>query len=698
MAACADCIDEDNFASLSSSVHQNPNFPDLRLRLGWALYQRGDVKSAMREVDAALDINPKFIDALQFKMSMLAGAGRLEEAIAAGISLVQTDQADPELLHRVAQLCFRAGRLDECISYAKRAVAIRPDLIHASMLLSQTAIHRGRFEEALKYLENIQRVNATPQAFYNTALLELKLERIDAAAKSLQKCLKLKRSHLPALFRLAMIHLSRENYQDAVLVMEDAVHFYPNYPDIRLALSKIYFKLGRHAQAMEAVETALQLNPDYADAIREKGGVAYSRHQHREAIEHLQESKEKDPDNLQTYINLAAMKQRVGEVKSAIEVLREGVRRFPTDWRLRQQLGWMLLEDKEYGSARVELLAAVNIMPALEPIQIRMRQAAKDNELLKETRAKLIKSFGSQSKMLDYQLGCLHMDYLETAQASDHFQACLDCPEVGEFARANLAIIHANHHRLEPAIELLRKEFVGSNLMIQVRRILLGLFCANDSNHKSAGNFYREVMSQAPLLFYALNGIGICFRETDDVDDDVDDYLKYAFAQDRSADVHRRLGELYSIKGQLLESLNHLNFGNIKKPEDVEIEYLLGVVNLLRLNFARAIEVFESVSSKNPAWSLPYLMRSILAEDAGQLASAIDHLQHFIDRHQDGHWKAMAAKKLNQIKDTLAKRDQATTINRDGPGVSGHTNTTSVTQKITTPPNLAVASLIDQKA
>jgi tetratricopeptide (TPR) repeat protein len=412
--------------------------------------------------------------------------------------------------------------------------------------------------------------------------------------------------------------------------------------------------MGKRDDAYRLMTAAIELNPKYAEARREIVHLC-DNDDLQEAADHSLQSVMADPLDEQAVINLGYVYNRKGEQARAIEVLEKAVERFPDSWRILQTLGILQLQRRVFPKAKLAFEGATRINPDLVSVERSLRIVFQDESLLEGERDRILKEHVSADDryLADLKLGRLYLDFHRESQAAQHFRQAFDADFQRPTASCLLATVHAHRSDFVTAIRWLEAgttQGLGEN----VRRLLLGLFHANAGDHEISSRFYQQVMTDSPLLFHALDGLAVCFREREELEDMIDDYIAYARSNEQGGPLLRRLGWAFANKGMLVESRRHFDHATIIDPADSRAFHSLGILTLLRLDLDGALEQFRSATVCDPDWALPHLAMAMCYIERKERDNAIIALQRYIFLEPMPHWRDAADslnKRLNATRD-----------------------------------------------
>lgn len=155
-----------------TAIDLDPNSAPAHYNLGNAHWHLRDEKAALQCYLKASDLDPKFGLPWVAIANILAGMGKVDEAIEACQHAVSIDRDDAEA-HFVLGMIYKInGRLDKCIESLRTAVALRPHHQHALPTLADMLASAFRFKEAQDCVRRA--IQLAPNAIqFRTALLFL---------------------------------------------------------------------------------------------------------------------------------------------------------------------------------------------------------------------------------------------------------------------------------------------------------------------------------------------------------------------------------------------------------------------------------------------------------------------------------------------------------------------------------------------
>lgn len=128
----------------------------------------------------------------------------------------------------------------------------------------------------------------------------LNSRRYAEAERSFLDALKLAPDFSAIHHGLGLVYVQTQDYELAVLHLEEALRREPDQIKTVYALAKSYAALGENEKAKETYEHALRLNPQFEPALQDLAGVYYREKKWDEALAFLERAKQVNPRSAHT--------------------------------------------------------------------------------------------------------------------------------------------------------------------------------------------------------------------------------------------------------------------------------------------------------------------------------------------------------------------------------------------------------------
>ena len=251
-------LKSDNLVKASEFVQKAKSIeadsPYVHNFLGEMYVYKADIEMAIAEFNAALEIDPTFIDAYVNLGNAYRDFHKYEESIEAFNKALQLDD-------KHAPAYYGLGR---------------------------TLMAQENFEGAVAQLELAVRYDPNHK-FYHFALGQAyyALKRYADAAAALTREIEISFDYSPAYFLLGRVNFDAKKWDDAATAFQQAVNLDKQNPTYHFWLGKLYNNTGRDKAAVEYFDAALSLKPDYAEAWLYKGLSLLNQKQFQKALQAL---------------------------------------------------------------------------------------------------------------------------------------------------------------------------------------------------------------------------------------------------------------------------------------------------------------------------------------------------------------------------------------------------------------------------
>jgi tetratricopeptide (TPR) repeat protein len=193
--------------------------------------------------------------------------GRLEDAEA---NCARAIVADPNLVQARALHAATAearGADSEAIERYEKALALAPEMPTLLHGLANLNRRQGRLQKARQFAERM--VTAAPlsaEAHDILGAIHLALDDLDGADQSLHKALAINPDQASAQSNLGALLAERRQWDEALIHHDAALALAPNLAEAHNNRGNALISLGRLSEAGYAFDRALELDPDFSDA------------------------------------------------------------------------------------------------------------------------------------------------------------------------------------------------------------------------------------------------------------------------------------------------------------------------------------------------------------------------------------------------------------------------------------------------
>jgi tetratricopeptide (TPR) repeat protein len=302
---------------LRDSVYKEPFIPRPHYSLGTALLRQGAVsgktkREALKELERALALDPKYPGAHESLGIALAEAGRSAEAEARFREALEI-RPTPGARTSLASMLAAQGRLDEALLEYKRAIGQEPGFVQAYASAARVLSRMNRQEEAFDLLEKA--IALSPEdpgvnSDYGTALL--RLGKREAAVRQFERLVRLAPGSPDALSSLGQALAFNGRPREAEEALKKALAIAPRHFLANSSLGLLLAGGGDYARALPYLEAAAHINPRDAEALNNLAAVLAKLGRYEEALAYFEKAQEKSPEDSNIRAQIALVRHMLG--------------------------------------------------------------------------------------------------------------------------------------------------------------------------------------------------------------------------------------------------------------------------------------------------------------------------------------------------------------------------------------------------
>lgn len=209
----------------------------------------------------------------------------------------------------LAEAYLIAGRVEEALAEARRALAFSPTYPEANNTAAAALVKLGRPEPAIALCRAALQVNPLlAPAHYNLGCALAATGQPAEAWPELMRAHELQPDHAETENNLGVVALQLGRVEDAIMHDQAAMRLAPGLPDAPYNLGNALAQAGQLEAASAAFEAALRLKPDFAKAENNLAITLFRRGKVDEAVGHFQAALRIQPDYAEAQRNLARLR------------------------------------------------------------------------------------------------------------------------------------------------------------------------------------------------------------------------------------------------------------------------------------------------------------------------------------------------------------------------------------------------------
>jgi len=291
--------------------------------------------------------------------------GRLEEARAACLTILETVPQDTDSLHLLGLIAYRHREFDIAIRYFQRAIDADPGHADAYFNMGNAFQGKGQNEEAVACYRSAAALCPDHADILNNMGVALTAcGKIDQAVECYQTAISRDPDNAMGYNNLGNALRGKGHYEGAVQCFKralqldpDSADFYKNMgnalrdkgempeamtsfrealrlrgddAEIHYNIANLCKETGRTEEAVASYREALRINPFFLDACYNLGNVLRDAGRYDEAIETYRRALEIEPDYFEAYNNMGVAFKEKGDTAHAIACYQKALEINPT--------------------------------------------------------------------------------------------------------------------------------------------------------------------------------------------------------------------------------------------------------------------------------------------------------------------------------------------------------------------------------
>jgi len=622
---------------------------------------------------------------LQLKAQNLLADGKRDEAQAALMQYISTEQDNPEILYLLARITLQNKDEETAIGYYKATIST--DAKHQAALYDLGTIYLKRQElgPARTYLEALLEANPSHSGaklamaqitLYEKGYEEAKslIDQALSSAKNTQN----DDEQFRAFWLKAMLADAQQNIEEKGYALSRALELRPNDERTALELGGLLGQQGKHQESLlklqqcqkaggasarfyEALVKAYAAtnDPDSAksqlnEALRKhpkETGLLMLQAESERMAEHYKTAKsiyatiiENDPSYNRAYLALAMLQFQEGRQQEAVETLTQGASVVEEKLHILEKKAEYQMKIGATLRAKETMGQILAIDPNNTDVKLRFATLLKNlgyaDEAARYYRDLQIAGALNAETLLDYSSVLIRLKRYD--DAFKHVETVISTDPLSLRANVLRGAVHSAKGEYKVADEDLRKALkvnsqsadayfhLGRNEMAQGRVTAAVEYLAKASS-LSAGN--NEMRADLARAYTEVGGIDNRRKALAQYSQIITDYERYTSNLDRKRidpDIYFRRGRLYYDNGQHREALTDFKEAMILDPvrEDAVIEFARTLNTMGKRTEAEAyLKEILSRDPKNP--SAHYEMGEI-ALKSNRRTQAEDHFKQAI--------------------------------------------------------------------
>jgi tetratricopeptide (TPR) repeat protein len=448
----------------------------IKYQLALAYLQGRNTTQATSELEQAVEIAPKYVDAIVLLAQLRLRAGDPRSVITPLESALQLRPDATQIRTLLADAYQAVGRSEDAASLIREQIKKTPEDSQSYLVLGVILKKQKKNDEARKALEKAIELN--PQnvtAIDQLTDLDLEAKAFSAVHQRADALLQKEPQSAPAYYIHGRSYVVEKNFAAAETALKKAMELDPNLIAPYNLLVAIYIQTNKLPDALKEMEKVLAKNPQYSPALLTSGIIYGQTGDFAKARDSYEKVLALNPNFVPALNNLAYIySEKLTNLDRAAELARKAHELVPAEPSVQDTFGWVLYRQGKYQEAAELLEQSASKSPDKGEIQFHLGMANYMMGRLDEARAALEKAVSAPG----------------------------DFPGKDE-AKSRLALLSQAGNLSIPDLEKFAKE--KSNDPVTLMR--LGAAYAKAGTADKAAQAYEKALQANPKLLEAVLGL-----------------------------------------------------------------------------------------------------------------------------------------------------------------------------------------------
>lgn len=268
-----------------------------------------------------------------------------------------------------ALMFHRTGITSNAIFYYKKVLAIEPNHEISQHHLSVLKFGLGKYEEALKFQNNLINMNPRKAGYYNNrGNTLLRLGDVQKAIGDFNQAIEIDSHKAEFLVNRANALSYLDEFPEALFDLDEAIKIDPNLAIAYANRANVHSSSKHFHDALIDIDQALELEPHNAQFHYNKGNILASLHRHQEAVVNYQISCDIDSNFEIAHLKWAHLVISLQSFPEAVRVLNKMLKQFPESLECLILLGEVHAQLGDTEEAQVYFKQAKNLFPHDEEV------------------------------------------------------------------------------------------------------------------------------------------------------------------------------------------------------------------------------------------------------------------------------------------------------------------------------------------
>lgn len=314
------------------------------------LYEKlGYKEKAAESVQGLLMLDPSNVELQKLAIDFYARNGYYDEALTMLDDILETMPDDLEARERRAQIFIMQNNWDEASKEFKYIIE-KPDVpLEAKINIGATYFAKSFSDStalpiAKEFFETINEDTTYWQVKLYLAAIALNEGNDSLAIENFRYVTENASWHLQAWITLGGLYFDNQKYEDAEIMMYEAVERFPNSSLINLILGLSLAQQNKTLESKEYLKKAIELNPSDVNAMSAYGFTLSQLQENDEAIKYLNQALKLDPNNVNVLGQLGLLYNNMDKMAESDSLYEQALQLDPQNALINNNYAYSLSE------------------------------------------------------------------------------------------------------------------------------------------------------------------------------------------------------------------------------------------------------------------------------------------------------------------------------------------------------------------
>src|SRR6266566_4352719 len=293
-------------------------------------HQAGQLPEAEKNYRLALERQPDQPDALHLLGVLAIQVRRYDVATELIGRAVRQNGKDPAYLANLGLALQHQGKFDEALKPLDQALALAPDYVEALNNRGNVLLKLKRFAEALTSYDRLIALKPElPEAFNNRGIVLKEMDRPEDALQSYDRALALRPDYAEALHNRGNALQKLDRLDEALANFDQALALKPDYADAFHNRGRVLQQRGRLDEALGSYRQAVAFSPGLAEAHNNSGSILREMKRLEEALAAFERASALKPDLASAWLSCASVLVELKQFDQALRSIDCALEREP---------------------------------------------------------------------------------------------------------------------------------------------------------------------------------------------------------------------------------------------------------------------------------------------------------------------------------------------------------------------------------